>query len=62
MACTSVIQLVSAAVIAAYALAMQQTAGTWKAGNEKGEPMRMSASGGGAPPGNAGRNERKKEL
>lgn len=48
VACASVIKLVSAAVMAVYALVVQQ-----KAGNEKGEPMKMSASGGG---------ERKKEL
>ena len=62
VACASVIQLVSAAVIAVYALAVQQMAGTRQAGNEKGEPMKMSASGGGAPPGKAGGGERKKEL
>jgi len=57
VACASVIKLVSAAAIAVYALVIQQ-----KAGNEKGEPMKMSASGGEAPPGKAGGGERKKEL
>jgi len=57
VACASVIQLVSTAVMAMYALALQQKGETRKSGNEKGEPMRMSATGGGAPRG----GERKKE-
>lgn len=44
-----------------YALAMQK-GGIRKAGNEKGEPMKMSARGGGVPPGKAAGAERKKEL
>jgi len=62
VACASVVQLVSTAVIALYALAIQQRRGIRKAGNEKGEPMPISATGGRAPPGNAGGGERKKEL
>jgi len=57
-----VVQLVSAAAVAVYALGVQQKAGKGKVGNEKGEPMKMSASGGGTPQEKAGAGERKKEL
>ena len=62
VACASVIQLVGSAIIAVYALAVQQTGGIKQPGTEKGEPMRMGASGGRTPPGTAGGRGKKKEL
>ncbi|KAI9872177.1 MAG: GET complex subunit get1 [Pleopsidium flavum] len=60
IACASVIQLVSAAAVAIYALGVQPTGGKRKTGSEKGEPMKISPSGGGTPQGRTG--ERKKEF
>ena len=47
--------------MALYALGTQQKAGITRAGNEKGEPMKVSASSGGASE-KAGGGGRLKEL
>lgn len=61
-ACASVIQLVSAAAVAIYALAMQRKAETGKVGSGTREPMKMGAMGGSRQEEKEGARERRKEL